>query len=473
MKEYPINGDYSFKGEWWHCVDPSTVYSGELTYSSKDEKAFLILWGSADLKTIDFYNDTFLGVTSDSMHITITHLQMRASVASMSQSKKYEHTIEIVGSILIGIHFASTKEIEFNNLLCRFSDQIYFIQRNGFAIEHLVDVDCISYRPIESIVLCDCQTTKWDIVFSCSSHLISSFSNEAIMKQKEYFRIQSKDDHCAFEYLVNQMRILRNFMTFSLNTNVYIEECIFHEKNATPDKEFSRNIYLLDQSLVCNERKSERYNSQIILFDLREVENGKVCYKNWLKIYEEKGTSLNMFFSIRYRKEAFLEETFLSLMHTFEDYHRHCSDLRQGIESTEDFEKKMDAIIASCPKEYQRWLRKALKYSNEINLNWRINTVFMKYNAIIDRLIADKQIRQDLIDKIVHTRNYLTHGSESAKEKALKNPQHYFCLNDLIYSLVTLLILSDLGLDMKEIDNKIFCVPAYYNRLDFEWQKVQ
>ncbi len=470
VNSYLINSEYNFKGEWWQSIDHSVKFSGELKYLPTEDKVELSIWGDSKLKEIDFYNDTFLGITTDNKYITLTYLQRRYTSTTGAIDRKYYHVIDVGGAVLIGTHATSIKDIRFTNIACNFSDQINFIQRNGFNFDDSSGKLSYSYQPLDSIVVYDDGSLKIDLHFAHSYHLFSKLSQEATMKQTEYFHISTKENSLEYGKLIDQMIVLRNFISFCTNKNVHVTECYFFEYS---DNRLVNRVFMLNHSVARNDEKKSHYSPSYIMLTLDDIESKKVVYGDWIKLYKIKQTALVIFFSLKYQRRLFLEEEFLSLMHAIEDYHRHSVEYRQGIDPEDVYESKINSILSACPEEHKKWLKKKLKYSNEINLRWRMNSIFSKYSVQVERMMNDNITIQKIVDKIVATRNYLSHRSEESKEQAIKNYESYFYLNDLLKTILILMILSDLNIDEEEINNKIYSVPEFNSGIKVEWAHVE
>jgi hypothetical protein len=114
LKNYLINQTYLFEGEWWHSSDDMTRFAGELKYAPQEDKVELVIWGASELLQIDFYNDTFLGETTDGLKLTLTHLQRSHSTSTISQYPKYVHTVQVAGAVIVGMHFNKIEDIYFS-----------------------------------------------------------------------------------------------------------------------------------------------------------------------------------------------------------------------------------------------------------------------------------------------------------------------------------------------------------------------
>ena len=105
-----------------------------------------------------------------------------------------------------------------------------------------------------------------------------------------------------------------------------------------------------------------------------------------------------------------MEARFLALVQGLEAYHRRTSDEKQMDEA--EFKELVENLIEHCPEKRKEWLEGKLRYGNEVNLRKRIMRLIEPFK---DRF-GNSEKRRTLINKIVDTRNNLTHhysGSEN------------------------------------------------------------
>ena len=91
-----------------------------------------------------------------------------------------------------------------------------------------------------------------------------------------------------------------------------------------------------------------------------------------------------------------------------------------------EFEELVENLIEKCPEEHKEWLSRELKYGNEVSLRKRLKDIIKPFRTVIGNCTR----RDNLINRIVNTRNYLTHydpclESEAAEGQDLWN----LCVN--------------------------------------------
>src|SRR5207244_934273 len=117
--------------------------------------------------------------------------------------------------------------------------------------------------------------------------------------------------------------------------------------------------------------------------------------------------------------EIYLESYFLSLIQAIETF---CRTVYGGAYVSRDSYKRVEsalvaAIPTDLPDDFRRSLRERIRYGYEYSLRKRLRDVLNGMeNETINLVCPDART---FADKIVNTRNYLTHYSNEIREKAI------------------------------------------------------
>jgi hypothetical protein len=88
----------------------------------------------------------------------------------------------------------------------------------------------------------------------------------------------------------------------------------------------------------------------------------------------------------------------------------------------EKHKKRLEEVFITVPEKHKEWLEEELAYSNEPTLRKRLKEILNKYSKITGSLIKN---RKSFINKVVVTRNYLTHYDSNSKGQAAKGEELY------------------------------------------------
>lgn len=129
--------------------------------------------------------------------------------------------------------------------------------------------------------------------------------------------------------------------------------------------------------------------------------------------YDTVAPVIELFTSLRKDEAAFpVEQLLLNQAQVLEAFHRRVFGGRDVDEGTHS--ERIGAILESCPRQHQEWLRIKLAYSNEISLRRRIIDIWQR----LEHVSSDFPIkRKSFVSKICLLRNYYTHyGAQHDEE---------------------------------------------------------
>lgn len=437
-----------FDGYWSFSKDQSCWFSGSLKYSPESQKIELRMWGPGDSVNLDFQSDTIIGRTTDEKKITLLNCIIRESVSTGfptdSNDKTYLHIVE-AKKILIGEHYNTIDEICYDLLSIRYSNQFDFIQTDGFQNDRDLSKGrySVNYNKPREIVLLKTNAIEIKIYFFATFGKFCKPSNESSIVQKEYFNISFNDTH-NLNFLQKEINMLRNFITFSINNDVFPLECSFGI-NADREESKSKMISFLTSFPFIKLRQDNRNHYHNNILEIGDFQNKPDLYEKWRGLFNEKESALYKFFSTTYYQKYFLEERFHKLVMSFEDYHR------------------------NSPEYFMNQNSKM----SRISLKRRIESAFEKFHKQLLYLFKDLSEKGRIVKLITCTRDFLTHGGNVRKEESVKDLHSYFALTDLLIIIITLMILNDLGFLEKVITDKIWNLPIYRDLVDKDWSVVQ
>lgn len=158
-----------------------------------------------------------------------------------------------------------------------------------------------------------------------------------------------------------------------------------------------------------------------------------------------------------YGRFVYLNLKFLSMVQALESYHRRAVSNKELPE--DDHKERVARIMNAAPSEHKKWLKEKLNYSNEPRLRERLKDLSDTFHVTIKNLIPD---RKYFINKVIDTRNYMTHYDEDLKEKSAKEIE-LFIITEQLRSIVEMCLMKEIGFNSKEIDNLI--CKRYKHRL--------
>ena len=122
---------------------------------------------------------------------------------------------------------------------------------------------------------------------------------------------------------------------------------------------------------------------------------------------------MNLYFAPTPRSSSFVDVRFLQLVQGLETLHRRSYPKRKTFEK-EEFQGLVETLSRAIPSDKQDWLNNKLLHANEPSLRQRIKEIVTPF----EKWFGNKKERKNFIDKVINTRNYLTHYDETGEKKA-------------------------------------------------------
>lgn len=251
----------------------------------------------------------------------------------------------------------------------------------------------------------------------------------------------------TFEDLRQQLGRLVNFLSFATDQTLDVDALYAYSPSATlgaPDgeKPISMQVYY-ESGARARRAEVDRHS---MLFSYPDVSDRlQVLLADWLANYEALSPAFNLYFAVRAGRHAFLESHFLSIAQGLETLHDRTGN--ETVESPEEFAKRVSAILATCPLLHREWLNEQLAYANKLTLRKRMQRLLSPFS----NHFGSAQERKRLIDKMVDTRNYLTHYDPALAARAAHG-SNLLPLISKLEALFQLHLLRLTGIEQARID---------------------
>ena len=353
-----------------------------------------------------------------------------------------------VGRVFIGVKYDEGEIPLFNSLTCSVEgiDEWVGISGIEFDLQHEERATTISYQRPAEVELNLGNGMQLLITFSLGARL--SRIKEARISQKTYFTLISQEAR-ELDNFTSVVRKITNFLCFAMDQTVSLDSMSATSDNLHQDigegKTGTIPIDIYYPSWPYS--KDEPDTNESKLFEFKEIQNdaGRII-SNWIEAYEQIAPTFNLYFLAKMGMQTYLEERFMALVQGLEAYHRRTSDEKRMDEA--EFKELIDDLIDRCPQKRKEWLKGKLRYGNEVSLRHRLKNLIEPFEDVI----AEWQKPKGLIDKIVNTRNYLTHYDLSLESKAAKDEELWpLCLK--MELLLQLHFLRLIGFSYEQIDS--------------------
>lgn len=363
-----------------------------------------------------------------------------------------------VNSVFIGLHFIDEEQIRFKNIYVEYLYlDNWFWQGNDFEIKDFPnDETHISYKPSSSIQV-DLSNIGLDYKIQIKTGIEGNANfgpkSKITYEQKTFVEITTTNSNMkSFNDFNVIIILLQDFFSFGIMKPAYPilirgeTESFKKNQNYKTYPSLIEIYYLIRRTPNLN----ENLNIFNMLFCFKDISNKlELVLKKWFKKENSLSAVFQLYFTSLYSPSLYLEYQFLSLVQAIEAY---CRIRYKGKYVSEgEYElisdKILKSVIENTKDGLQRSLMNRLKYGNELSLKTRICRLFKEDIEITNLFIKNKE---NFIDKVIETRNYLVHQDESLKDLSFKE-EELFSTNIKLKIMIEISLLKEIGFASEEI----------------------
>ena len=421
-----IKEEFKRLGDFWLPSAPDRKIPGTLSISEG---------GIIELEVAGLFNDEIEGLLRDRLEpieriagdiekeglVTLDDCYYKTGTIRVigGPSKSFIH----VGRAFMGVEYNEGEPTVFNTLTFSVEGIDEWVGISGFEFvpqfeEHTAT---ISYQLPTDVSLNLDNGMQLLITFEWTPPRLPIIT-EARISQKTNFKLVSKDARELSDF-ISVVHKITTFLCFSIDQTVILDSMkatsadLYQDIGEGKTRTMPINIYYPSRPYSTDEPKIWQHD---MLFGFGKIQNdAEEKINKWIKAYEQIDPAFNLYFSAKRGEQQYLDEKFLTLIRGLEAYHK----------------RKFDGRL-------------------NIPLKQRIKGIIEPFKDII----GDESKRDSLIDKIVKTRNDLTHSNldlnpQTAKSKIL----WYLCLKmELLFQLHFLHLI---GFNREEIDSIVANSP--------------
>jgi hypothetical protein len=189
----------------------------------------------------------------------------------------------------------------------------------------------------------------------------------------------------------------------------------------------------------------------------------ELLMQKWFALMKKAGAAANLFFSVTYNPDMYVEQKFMSIVQALEVFHR-CTTPNIDIPEVEH-QKRVSDILTSVPENLRNWLKRRLSFSNEPNLEKRLTELVDATGDVVTPFLANKN---GFIRRVVDTRNYLVHRNPKLQVRSVREAdlwKYSFVLSLVMRAALLRGIMSDAD----RANARVRATPGY----DFQAQRIR
>lgn len=408
-----------YQGEWWLPASPENRQKGDFRFSP-DKGAELTLNGSLRESTSMPRNvasyPTILGKTTvGNLAVTLVGcIETQAEWGINPETGQPQLGTQRCHArqAFIMDHIEGIEQAKFTKCVVEYSSLPEWVGRSGFS-EELPDSDeeetvCrVDYSHPQEII---CKTTMGELTITYSFQRRSGESfSELVLNQSTFLVMRPNQPITELEFQKQFIVPYQRFLTLATGRPNYVVSLHLFPVGWDEDN-YRLGVEALYQQGKDKVESRKTQHPSDMLFCLSDVETQyDQMIDSWFKLHSDLGPVCDLFFSVQFSPDMYLEGRFLNMVYAAETYHRR-------------------------------------RNRREVKLRRRITELLDKTKEAIDPLVSDKNA---FIQEVMDTRNYFTHYDVRKERRAARELELYMLAETLSFMLKVCLLLET-GVDITE-----------------------
>lgn len=448
------------EGKWWLPDKQNIQFNGTLTFTH-NEGGLLTL--SAPVESFinanllrDTENFLILGELLDGSKVALNVGFVLRSEEIHKTDYNFAKYVIRIKFIFFGIHFVNIEDIQFENILVKYSNIDKWVSNHEIfgSNKMILDRSKIMFeynygKQIEINVFNNCLVQ----ILNLPAISIDAITNDKNVVEHAYIRIKSYKDKSLSRYICLKNTI-QDFLNFVFTDNVITLSMEGVKVSTQSHNQEAKCVQILYRSTI-SEKMSKINVKQPYLFRYEEIKGEFTeIIKKWFDIKNKIGFAYDLFFGEMYNSELYLPNRFLMLCQAIEIYYR------KVIEGTSQFkqehEKLIDRVIPHIENleimdadknKVKNWIKEKASPS----FKEQIEELYEYYSEIVPHLSIKLGDKETFARKIRDYRNGLTHGNIATDE--MNEDEDLFWNYKNLQLFLQLCILTQLGFSNDKIKN--------------------
>jgi hypothetical protein len=410
---------FEYKGQWWLPNKPEESVSGTLRYSHNDGAVLELIGSFEDSEEMHKMPKpvVIVGNSSNGKDISLHGcflIQARTSYPGFSTSSYFASTV------FVGVHFPKTEDVRFRSMNVRFSHFDEWADLSGFKFDHSEEEDVIIRYKRPNDIRVD---ISGDFTITITTRVMlptfTRVQKKASVEQQMIARIETVHE-TPIEGYHSIIQHLQNFLCLAVRGPVHVLNMEGEtEANKMNDMAYYPPVGIFYRSPYISEAP-EALLGWDMLFTYQDIcADFEVLLRNWFEKADVLKPICGLYFGILNNPFQYLENQFLSLVQAAEAFHRRIYAGRY-LPDSEYKDLVYTPLVNAIPdvsQDFRKSLMDRLWYGNEYSLRTRLGELLDKCGEIVPQLLGN---RKEFINKVLDTRNYLTHYDQELYKRAAR-----------------------------------------------------
>jgi len=451
-------GEFEHRGKWWLPAQEDNQIDGTLTYSPTDGATLELAGDFADpSRAIGRQGFStarlILGTTASGKRITLlncaeSHRSRGAAYGAGYATSSYRADVALVGT-----HFPNYEEVTFASLHVHYSHLDAWSSFRYFDHAQEEGVTKISYtRPAPTVAHLD-EGVAVSVTSAGSEDWEGSPPRRVTIEREARIGIRI-GEQAHFDKFLKPMRLTQIFLSLGVGTAVHPLKVTATREEMLEDVPVPQQVESFYQPPLAVPPQRTVLPSGMT-FTLEDISDRfEPLLRNWFESAELLVPVVNLYFATLTESGMFAEHRFLTLARALESFHRR----RCGGQylPPDDYEPAYRHLVGAIPdwivQEHRDALRARLKYGYEYSLRKRLTDIFNAHESVMRTVFPDDTA---FIQKVVKTRNYLTHYDEDDRQNAAIDGLELHRLATGLRTLLEVCFLSEIGFTSEELRKQV------------------
>ncbi|RJR31502.1 MAG: hypothetical protein C4576_31780 [Desulfobacteraceae bacterium] len=458
---------FSLGAHWWLPEKPDDKIYGTLRYLP-DAAAELTLEGSFNPESANYLsNVTIYGSTPKGLGCTLSGAYQKVNTMHMPGIT----TSEFFGNrVFVGNEFIVPDVETFESAAVEFSDLTSWLYRDPFSNKMGERIGGekvwgVTYT-VPKLLSHTAKSIQASIRFEPS---ITSYGEDQArtLKHTDYvkFRPHKKQNFDWYLNTVSNFRLLLSFLVGEPVNLISFKLCTKKRRMiGRAEKKYYRNYIDVCIPFIRNDNPRKLYPPDILIPYPAVRKKFSRLLNDWYEKPTEITTACQLLFGVLLQKNIPVEFQFLALLQALEAFHRSKGTGRYVPDKA--YIQIEDVLIKAIPKsvssDHRAALKSRIKYGNEYSLRKRISLILRSIGQSFRQKITQNDSK--FVDRVVSTRNYLTHRDNSGGNNVL-NYGEMARYSDSLKVLLMALILNEFAFDFGSLERAMSSNFRFRNML--------
>lgn len=360
----------------------------------------------------------------------------------------------VIESVFVGVLFQSIEEMRLKNIYIRYPSFEFWANLSGFLPKDEgaeSEIEVIRYKMPSARHL----ATVNDLNFSIemiSHHKRGWYKREIT---EEPILVITSSDGVTFAEFQKLQYLLQILFILAIGHPINPKKVSATTEITAYLRDGEKYYPRMDVFLSLSNRHREWNDSFYHMrFRLKDIENRtQEIFENWLNKAELLRPVYDLYFYALYARKQYLHVLFLTLAQAIETYHSRTRNTQ--LMNKVEFEEARDSVLSLLKRDGTN--QKALKIVRFVNyptLRGRVTELINENANLLTKNPIPKKRLLAFIDRLVKTRNFLTHYDEAAKDDAVEGEKLYQ-LSMRAKVLLEACLFRELGFSESEIKNML------------------